>query len=267
MVQPADEPLTFEVLDDLIVAHERGLTPAVRLVPGPCLGALVELFHFNELNSGALGHAETPDLALLRRCLETGRPVFLDNEAIGYVPARRVRRNGEDAHLTAFLFALHKALLAAGFPSPFVQGLVGALGELEDNIHEHSGAIESGVLAYRVSTERVELTVADRGVGILKSLRSGAFPSLADAGEALKLALTDGRSRFVSQTGRGYGFRQLFKALVLRQGTLRFRSDDQLLTIAGVSPSLSRARLQQRARVAGFAVTVICANPGSAQRV
>ena len=31
--------------------------------------------------------------------------------------------------------------------------------------------------------------------------------------------------------GRGYGFRELFKALSTRRGTLRFRSDDQVLTI------------------------------------
>lgn len=100
-----------------------------------------------------------------------------------------------------------------------------------------------------------------RGIGILSGLKSGAFPSLSDSGEALKIALTDGRSRFGVGKGRGYGFRELFKALSFRHGTLRFRSDDQVLTIKGVSPSLSRAKLQQRARVSGFSVTVVCAKP------
>ena len=267
MAKPADEPLTFDTLDDMILAHDRGLKPAVRLLPGPCLGSLVELFQFNEQNNMALRHLETPDLAAVRRCLQTGRPAYLDDKAVGYVPARRPRHKGEDAHWTGFLLALHKALLADGFASPFAMGLAGALEELQGNIHEHSFAIESGVIAYRVGAGRVELTVADRGIGVLASLRSGAFPSLADAGEALKMALADGRSRFAPEMGRGYGFRPLFQALASRHGTLRFRSDDQLLTITGLSPSVSRARLQQRAHVAGFAVTVVCMNPGAAQNI
>lgn len=86
--------------------------------------------------------------------------------------------------------------------------------------------LDTGLIAYRVNPEKVEWTVADRGIGILAGLKSGAFPSLNDSGEALKIALTDGRSRFGVGKGRGYGFRELFKALSARHGTLRFRSDD-----------------------------------------
>src|SRR4051812_507270 len=37
----ATEALTFDVLDDLLLAHERGHVPAIRLQPGACLGSLV----------------------------------------------------------------------------------------------------------------------------------------------------------------------------------------------------------------------------------
>jgi hypothetical protein len=258
---PAREPLTFEVLDDLVLAHERSRAPAVRLQPGPSLGALIELLLFCDEHPGALGYAASPEIDALKRSLETRRPVYLDAERIGFVPARRAPHQGEDIHWDAFMFAMHKAMVASGFQSLFSRGLVGAMDEMQNNIHDHSDAINTGVIAYRVSPERVEWVVADRGLGILTGLQAGAFPSLSDSGQALKIALTDGRSR-LGIKGRGYGFRELFKALSARQGALRFRSDDQLLTITGVSPALSRARLQQRAHVSGFSVTVVCAKPG-----
>lgn len=265
MASTAREALTFEVLDDLVLAHERGREISVQLQPGACLGSLVELHQYRIQNRDALQCIETPETAAIRSCLRTGRPAYLEGQAIGFVPTRRVKVRGEDLHWTAFQYALQKAMLSVGFPSLFARGMVGAMGELEDNVHEHSGAVDTGLIAYRVSRARVEWCVADRGTGVLAGLRSGAFPSLNDPGEALKIALMDGRSRFGRRSGRGYGFRPLFKALAARQGSLRFRSDDQVLTIAGVSPSLSQARLQQRASSPGFAVTVICAKPGKSK--
>jgi hypothetical protein len=181
------------------------------------------------------------------------------------VTGRRSAYKGSDTYWAAYQLAMHKALLAAGFPSLFARGLVGAMDELQNNVRDHSDAVDTGLIAYRVTAERVEWVVSDRGIGVLTSLKSGAFPSLTDAGEALKVALTDGRSRFGTLSGRGYGFRELFKAMSARNGSLRFRSDDQALTIAGVSPSLSRAQLQQRAHVPGFCVTVNCTNPAAPQ--
>jgi hypothetical protein len=265
-VPPTVEALTFEVLDDLLLAHERGRVPAVRLVPGPCLGSIVELVQFSQEHDGALPYRASDETAAIHRAYESRRPVYLNAESIGFVTARRAQYKGGDTHWTAFQVAMHKALLAAGFPSLFARGLVGAMDEVQNNIHDHSEAVDTGLVAYRVTADRVEWIVADKGIGVLNSLKSGAFPSIADSGEALKVALTDGRSRFGPGKGRGYGFRELFKALSARQGSLRFRSDDHALTIAGVSPSLSRVRLQQRAHVAGFAVTVICTKPAAAQQ-
>jgi hypothetical protein len=262
---PAVEALTFEVLDDLLLAHERGRVPPLRLAPGPCLGSIVELLQFSEEHDGALPYRATDETTAIKRAYETRRPVYLQAESIGFVTARRAAYKGGDAHWTAFEFAMHKALLAAEFPSLLARGLVGAMNELQNNIRDHSEAIDTGLIGYRVAADRVEWVVADRGIGVLESLKSGAFPSLVDAAEALKIALTDGHSRFGTASGHGYGFRELFKALTARQGSLRFRSGDQALTIAGVSPSLSRARLQQRAHVPGFCATVICTNPAAAQ--
>lgn len=265
-MQPAHEALTFEVLDDLILAHERGRLPPIQLAPGPCLGSIVELLRFCSEHEGILDYAATPETAAISRAFQSRRPVYLDSGRVGFVTARRAAYKGGDTYREAFMFAMHKAMLAAEFPSPFVSGLVGSLGEMESNIHEHSEAVESGLIAYRVTGDAIEYIVADSGIGILSSLQGGAFPSLTDTGEALKVALADGRSRYGIAKGRGYGFRELFKALSSRNGSLRFRSDDQLLTIKGESPMLSRARLQQRAHISGFSVSVVCTKPAPAQR-
>lgn len=257
----ATEPLTFELLDDLLLAHERGRATGIRAVPGPSLGSVVELMRFAEEHGDQIAYLPTEETDAIRRCLRTRRPVYLNGESTGFIAARREAYKDSDTWWDAFQLAMHKANIASGFPRAFSRGLVGALGEMQGNVHDHSNAVDTGVIAYRVTSDSVEWVVADRGIGVLKGLQDGAYPSLRDAGDALKIALADGGSRFGSRTGRGYGFRELFKALATRQGTLRFRSDDQLLTIAGVSPSLSRARLQQRARVPGFSVTVVCAKP------
>lgn len=262
---PAREALTFETLDDLVLAHERGRSPAVRLEPGPCLGSIVELLRFSEEHRNGLQYDPSPETAAIKRSFEIRKPVYLDGEKAGFIAARRVPYKDADTYWDAFMFAMHKAMLAAGFPSLFSRGLVGAMDEMQNNIHDHSEARDTGLIAYRVSAEQVEWVVADRGIGVLTGLQSGAFPSLKDSGEAIKIALSEGRSRFGVGKGRGHGFRELFKALSTRRGTLRFRSDDQVLTIAGVSPSLSRARLQQRAHVSGFSVTVVCAKPPQSQ--
>lgn len=260
---PAREALTFELLDDLVLAHERGRPSPVRLLPGACLGSVVELLRFHDEHRGALDFIASSETLAIERSFQTRQPVYLDDKAAGFITARRAKYKNGDAYWDAFMFAMHKALLAAGFPSLFGRGLVGAMDEMQNNIHDHCGAVDTGLIAYRVSPERVEWVVADRGIGVLSGLKAGAFPSLQDSGEALKLALTDGRSRFGIGKSRGYGFRELFKALSSRQGSLRFRSDDQLLKMTGVSPSLSKASLQQRAHVSGFSVTVVCAKPAA----
>ena len=266
MVPESTEALTFDVLDDLLLAHERGRVPPVRLAPGLCLGSVVELLHFAEDHKGALPYRPSNETDAIRRAYETRRPVYLNGGLTGFVPARRAPYKNGDTHWDAFMFAMHKAMVAAGFPSLLSRGLVGAMDEMQNNVHEHSEGIDTGLIAYRVNADRVEWVVADRGIGVLAGLKSGAFPSLTDAGEALKVALADGRSRFGTGKGRGYGFRELFRAMSARNGSLRFRSGDHALTITGMSPALSLARLQQRANVSGFYVTVVSTKPATAQQ-
>jgi anti-sigma regulatory factor (Ser/Thr protein kinase) len=252
--------LTYDLLDDLILADERGRRAPVRVSVGPSLGPTVELLLFSLAHGDVIDVAASAELNAARACLSDGVPVYLRERTLAFAPAIRPFVNGDDVHRDAFMFALHKAMLNIGMPSAFIAGLVGALGEMESNIHEHSGAAATGIMAYSVTEERVEWIVADRGTGILSGLNA-SYPRMTDAGEALKFALSDGGSRLRIK-GRGLGFRELFKALAARRASLRFRSDDQLLTIKGVLPDLSRARLQQRAHVPGFSVRVVCPADG-----
>jgi hypothetical protein len=81
---------------------------------------------------------------------------------------------------------------------------------------------------------------------------------LVDHGDALKLALQDGVTRFGSSEDRGHGFRPLFTGLANLNGALRFRSGDHALTIDGYQPIALRSRIARKVTVDGFFVSVRC---------
>ena len=115
----------------------------------------------------------------------------------------------------------------AGLPAAVSGQLVAAMEELENNIHEHADAPETGMLAYRAEPGAFEFVVADRGIGVLRSLRRCAtYAALPDEGKALEAALTDGVSRHGPDSNHGHGFRPIFTGLMNLHGELRFRSGD-----------------------------------------
>lgn len=149
---------------------------------------------------------------------------------------------------------------AQGLNPHLVAGLLGALIELQDNIYEHSGAPETGMVAYATTPSSFEFVVADRGMGVLSSLRQNPkYAEVSDAGVALGLVITDGVSRFPSETGHGQGFNQLFRALVGHNAELRFRSGDHALTLRPGSDFTKGASvLAQVASLAGLSISVFC---------
>src|SRR5262245_24855631 len=123
-----------------------------------------------------------------------------------------------------FLMQAQRAAEESGLPRAS-KLLVAAMQEMYDNISEHSDARTTGILAFRAAPEVFEFVAVDRGIGVLQSLRSSSkYRSLSDHGEALKIALTDGASRFDADNKRGFGFRAIFLALADFYGSLRFRS-------------------------------------------
>ena len=112
---------------------------------------------------------------------------------VGFIRAARLGPEG-DNRLTG-VNAKRAGRDVAGLTAAVSGQLVAAMAELENNIHEHAGAPETGILAYRAEPGAFEFIVADRGIGILRSLRScAAHAALMDEGEALEAALTDGVS-------------------------------------------------------------------------
>jgi hypothetical protein len=165
---------------------------------------------------------------------------------------------GED-RWGAFRLSAHKAALAAGLPAQVVRRLMGAMGEIRDNVLEHSQAVESGLLTFLSRPGSFEFSVADCGIGALASLRTNIqYAHLRDEGEALECALSDGESRFGRAAGRGTGFSQLFKSLASLNASLRFRSGDHALTIEGRSPTLVNAHVAKKPLAPGFICTMHC---------
>lgn len=165
-------------------------------------------------------------------------------------------------------WALHaeNAAVANGFKRSLVSGLIGAMIELQDNVYEHSEAVESGLVAYAASASAFEFVVADAGIGMLESLRKNPeFSGLKDSGHALRVAVSDGASRYDRSTGHGFGMGTLFKALAESAGELRFRSGDHAMTIRGDRPSLTgEVEIVQKAWLAGLIISVRCTPSGRA---
>lgn len=147
---------------------------------------------------------------------------------------------------------------AKGLNAQLVASLMGAMVELQDNVYEHSGAPETGLVAYAVTNKSFEFVVADRGVGVLQTLRQNSqFSDIADSGAALQEMIKDGVSRFPSETGRGRGFSQLFRALVGHNAELRFRSGDHAMTMRPTTDALhGETTLAQVPALKGLAISV-----------
>lgn len=265
--------LTFDFVDDFAIAAERGRDLRELVVDvgdGIELGALIELYYLQRARPGIpdlIAPIRTTLAATIRRAVNgtSFRPAYARDRRIAVV--RPGPRNDPEAalHLKHFYVSAQRAAELSRFPKRLAQGLVGAIAELEDNIHDHSRRPRTGLVAYRSVEQGVfEFVVGDAGIGVLRSLReSGYYPRLADSGDAMRVALTDGGTRHGPQSGHGLGFRPLFNALANRHGNLRFRSGDHVLLISGKNPSLARAVIAQRAATPGFVVSVTCSVPGA----
>jgi hypothetical protein len=193
-----------------------------------------------------------------------------DSATLGFITTGRNKATPDPHEELRWLAFRQKAQQTAelSLPKPIAQGLMGAMTEIEDNIHVHSERPDDGVVAFRGSAIEFEFVVADSGVGMLASLRrSPDYASLDDAGNALRMALQDGTSRLSHvEANRGYGFRNLFRNLANLNGELRFRSDDQALTIDGAGPELVKSVLSQKTNIQGFAASIVCRPHSIAQR-
>lgn len=261
-----EEPLTFAYLDDLLrAAEKKGLDCSSHLAKVRIhrIGPLVELLIYDRSKPiGLRSLAPSREANALTQALAASRPkgthIVVGPTAIGFIRTGR-NPNSDDMDWMDFCLKARQAASSAGVDERTAKGLVGALREIESNVHEHSERANDGIVGYRCGAGEFEFVVADSGIGTLQSLRQNPkHADLTDAGRALQMALTDGVSRFADEQGRGYGFGDLFRGLADRNGTLRFRSGDHALLIDGTSPSLIGSQLVEKTDLRGFVASVVC---------
>lgn len=248
--------LTYGLVDELefaCAAHERRL-PKLEIVVRS-LGPLIQMHR-----SPAREQIRT-DLSISYdgfhgawEFLKSSQAIYIDHsDKFGLAVARR----DNDAAIEL----MQRALVAtnrSALPSAAAAQVVSALGELESNIHEHSGDRSTGLVAYEVSDAFAAVYASDIGMGVLSSLRTNPnFSEVEDAGEALRLALQEGVSSS-TDPGRGMGFRPLFVGLASHSGFLRFRSGDAVLDLNGFGHRPTQ-EVKERAAVSGLHVFVHCA--------
>lgn len=181
-----------------------------------------------------------------------------------------VARNGdqsgafslENANETAFIsfnIAARKAAETAGFSHNTAAQFGAALMELKDNVADHSKAIETGLLYFCGGNRSFEFGVNDRGQGVLASLRTFRdYAGLADHGDALRLAVSEGGTRYGPGSRHGYGFRPIFLGLAGYRGYLRWRSGDHALLIDARNPNESSGELLQKPMFDGLTLSARC---------
>ena len=259
--------LTFNAVDELAFASTNGKVlrdiPSGSYLPA-ALGPLVEFLVL--MSEGVLPDSSQASLdsSKARNFLTAwyaGQRQWLSQDAhIGFIHTGGTAADW-DIDLTRFLMAAQRAARERSqLPGTTPGQMAAAMQELEGNIQEHSNAVASGVLVFRATDGVFEFVVADRGIGLLDSLRQrAAFAALHDHGRALELALTDGTSRY-DDARRGHGFRPIFIGLTNLQGYLRFRSGDHALVMDGTGPTLATAHISQKPLLQGFFASVRCHN-------
>lgn len=262
--------LSFAAVDDLCFAEERGrLDPThaqFRYLPDE-LGPALELRHYAARvglpRLGSNPWIGAGAVSSMIEALDCGNTEWTNpiGGLTGFIRTRWDPLKDETTWF-GFVLAMRRAANIGGFPAAFARQFEAAIVELSNNIFEHSGAWDSGLIAFQATRNSFAFVVADAGIGVLRSLQSSPeFASLRGHGDALSTALTEGTSRFGIGRGRGYGFRQMFLSLRALDVSLRFRSGDHALTLDGRNPTLTDATLHQKAILDGFFMSAVCSAP------
>ena len=155
-----------------------------------------------------------------------------------------------------FLDRFRRSLRDNGFSNSLSAALSKALGEMTDNVVQHSGT--RGVAVFHVGERWTSWGVADIGRGVLNSLKTNPkWHRLAGSQEALLAVWRDGATRRVSPT-RGDGFRQVELSLASLNGRLRFRSGDAVLVLDGTHGT-PKSIVRANPELAGVQVSATCA--------
>jgi len=167
--------------------------------------------------------------------------------------------NSSDTALISFILAARKAAESSGFSKKTSAQFGAALVELKSNVIDHSMAVNTGVLYFHAGNRWFEFGVTDSGQGVLASLRTfSGYSSILNHGDALRIAVSEGGTRYGPQSMHGHGFPPLFKGLAGYHGYLRWRSGDYALIIDARNPSASSGDLVQKPMFDGLTLSALC---------
>lgn len=155
-------PLTLQRLDELsAVALVNAETGTRQQYAAAGLSAYLEWYWLRHsghdfgslIKTGAFGEFDERLRSRVEVWMTTRVP------ARGFLRVRRQRGDIENPNWMRFRFGLQKSARAAGFSSVWANQIVGAIGELEDNVHCHSQAPTSAILAYWFLRSELEIVV------------------------------------------------------------------------------------------------------------
>lgn len=253
-------PLTFASVDDIAHAQARGRLQRGAVQHrwkaedvGP-IAELIALCRNGSVPAWLLDeHVEFGDLLWIVDAIASRRTRF--TSSLGVIPAM----SALPEELFAFMRHASTCAKNAGFPTSDADRLASALGELRGNIEDHSENSTSGFLVYAGSPGRFEISAVDQGIGVLASLRScDEHAHISNDGDALRLAISDGGSRYGSSSNHGHGFRPIFVGLANHSGHLRFRSGGYALEIDGKDPKNMPMTMAQKPTLLGLTISVAC---------
>ena len=157
-----------------------------------------------------------------------------------------------------------KAAKQAGFGHK-AEALSGALGEMADNVAQHSGSDPAcpaaGIIGYYICDGYVAFSIADLGRGALHSLKENPkWNQLQNSKDAL-LAIIQQHASRRPYGGDGEGFKEVFRSLTDLNGLIELFSGDGKIRITS-TPSGRQATPQFAGLLSGFQITVNCSLGG-----
>ncbi|MCA8891432.1 MAG: hypothetical protein KDA56_06350 [Hyphomonas sp.] len=250
--------LDFKTLDDLALGAGRGalildsLPPIQAQALGPVVEALSLTPAWQASSLDGFGWLDAGQFIHMVGDVEAGRTSSqVAGAQVGWICWDHMF---DKVHWTGFLMRLAAAINTQRFDERVRNGVSAMLGEFRSNIAEHANLREGAVAAYCANSDALEIAIADRGRGVLQSLRENPlYASLADSGHALRLSVSEGVSRH-PDPGRGHGFTHLFRGLANRFSYIRLRSGDHALEITRSESGQPMERLSQKAAVPGLLI-------------
>jgi anti-sigma regulatory factor (Ser/Thr protein kinase) len=157
-----------------------------------------------------------------------------------------------------FEIRFNRSAQSVGISSGVSDQLQVALHEMIENAIIHSECEVQPLAGYSIANGCAQFCVADVGIGVLASLRKCSdYHHIHRHKDAIRAALHDGTTRFGHQKG-GFGFHEVFKALIEQWGAVRFRSGEGCISMNGSHLNADAGREHFPPLMAGFQASVAC---------